>query len=95
VSRNNSPIPTADRQDFLAAMTAIDAECEGLAESYWLMLDAAEEFMVSRRYQRGDPLAALKQYRRMKAEALANAERFPGVDIDAVHRNQRPKTKGS
>lgn len=95
MSRNNNPIPTADRQDFFAAMAAIETEAAGLADSYWLMLDAAEEFMVARRYQRGDPVGALKQYRRMKAEAESNAKRFPGVDIDAVHRNQRPKTKGT
>lgn len=90
MSRSN-PIPTRDRKAFVAAMSAIEKASAGLAGSYWQLLDAAEEFMLAKHYQRGDPLAALKQYRRLKADG---EDKFPGVDIDAVHRNPRWAQKG-
>lgn len=90
MSRSN-PIPTRDRQAFFAAMSAIEDGSVASDDIFWQLLDAAEEFMLAKRYQRGDPLAALKQYRRLKADG---EDKYPGVDIDAVHRNPRWAQKG-
>lgn len=60
-----SPIPQRDREAFMAHMKA----AETITADEWQLLDAAEEFMIKRKYHRGDPASAITQYERMKAEA--------------------------
>lgn len=60
-----APIPTRDRAAFLEHMNAAEA----VTADEWQLLDAAEEFMLKRKYHRGDPASALAQFERLKAEA--------------------------
>lgn len=62
---NKNPIPSRDRNAFVEHMKAAEAA----TSDEWQILDAAEEFMIKRKYHRGDPATALEQYRRIKAEA--------------------------
>lgn len=59
VSRG-SPVPQRDRAKFAEHMNAVESADQ------WVLLDAAEEFMIRARYLRGDPLSAVEQWRRLR-----------------------------
>lgn len=58
---SNNPIPTRDRAEFFEHMKKAEDGDE------WLLLDTAEEFMIKKKYGRGDPHSAVQQYLKHKA----------------------------
>lgn len=56
----SNPIPTKRRDEFVAYMREHDKGDE------WALLDAAEEYLIWRKY-RGDPLSAVNQYLKLAA----------------------------
>ena len=53
----SNPIPVRHRAAFLEHMRAGTDQT-----NHWAMLDLAEEFMLERKYGRGDPATALRFY---------------------------------
>lgn len=65
----SNPIPVRDRPAFLAWMRERDVVPAPRRE--WHLLEAAEEFMLAKRYARGDPQTAVDVYERLSREEKA------------------------
>lgn len=62
----SNPIATRNRPEFLAYMSEIEVTCPTHTLMEWWLLDMAEEFMIKKKYSRGDPQSAVNYYLKEK-----------------------------
>jgi hypothetical protein len=56
----SNPIPVKHRDEFIRWMRSVQESAPEV--SHWEMLDAAEEFLIVKKFSRGDPHSAVQQY---------------------------------
>lgn len=55
----SNPIPVKNRDGFILYMSNMERQ---VGDDEWALLDAAEEYMIAKKFQRGDPQRALEYY---------------------------------
>lgn len=59
----SNPIPVKNREGFILYMANME-RMKG--DDEWALLDAAEEYMIAKKFQRGNPQDALNYYTRLR-----------------------------